>query len=150
METNLSRSSPAQMAMAAQPKRERIRKKFFCHLTSMLYLPERVKRPFSMIRIAGKSWRGIESIMAIEYNAWTDWTKWLCWGKFKRITVWVLDPKVAYDKAPREVKRTVIPIMTPVNTLGNFSGSFIDSVMGIINPIPSNVNTIMCGAGTLG
>jgi hypothetical protein len=129
------------MEMPAQTSKIRTRKTFFCHLTSMLYLPERVKMPFSIIRMAGKSCRGIESMMAMEYNPCTVWTKWLFWGKFNRMTVSVFDPKAAYDRTPADVNKTVMPIMTPVNTLGNFSGSFIASVMGMISPIPSNVNT---------
>jgi hypothetical protein len=31
--------------------------------------------------------------------------------------------------------------MTQVRTLGNFSGSFMDSVMGMIRPIPSKAKT---------
>lgn len=35
-----------------------------------------------------------------------------------------------------------MPIMTPVRTFGNFSGSFIDSVIGMISPMPSKVKTV--------
>ena len=52
--------------MAAHISNDKVLKKFFSHLTKLLCLPERVKMPFSMIRTAGKSCRGMESIMAIE------------------------------------------------------------------------------------
>lgn len=42
------------------------RKTFFCHLTRLLCLPLREKRPVSMMRTAGKSWSGMERRIAIE------------------------------------------------------------------------------------
>ena len=42
------------------------RKTFFCHLTDGLCLPEPANLPFSMIRTAGNSWRGMDKRMAME------------------------------------------------------------------------------------
>ena len=64
--TNLSRSfAPAQLS-AVQPITTKNLNVFFCHLTFQSSFPLRVKRPFSMIRTAGKSWSGTESRIASE------------------------------------------------------------------------------------
>jgi len=65
-ETNLSSSLELAHESREQKMTVPARNKFFCHLTLRLFLPDRTNRPFSMIRTAGKSCRGIESRMAIE------------------------------------------------------------------------------------
>ena len=66
-DTNLSRSlAPAQEIMA-HPTTTSERKTFFCHFTRFEYFPDfSEKMPCSMIRTAGKSWRGVESMIASE------------------------------------------------------------------------------------
>src|SRR5690606_19077399 len=64
--TNLSRSSAPPQEMSAVARTTKHRKIFFCHFTKGFALPLRVKIPFSMIRIAGKSWRGVERRIASE------------------------------------------------------------------------------------
>jgi len=69
--TNLSKSSlPPQLMMAVTITRQN-RKTFFSHLTLLLYLPDLTNRPFSMIRMAGNNWRGVDKRMASEYRNWT-------------------------------------------------------------------------------
>lgn len=61
----------------------------------------------------------------------------LC-GRFNRITVSTDDPYAMYPTVPIKINRTVAVIMTKPNTSGNFSGCFMESCTGMINPIPSN------------
>ena len=65
-ETNLSNSDELAQESREQKMTVPALKRFFCHLTFGLCLPDRTKRPFSMILTAGKSCRGIERRMAIE------------------------------------------------------------------------------------
>ena len=64
--TNLSSSLVPAQLRREQKTTVAARNTFFCHLTEGLCLPDREKRPFSMIRTAGKSWRGMERRMATE------------------------------------------------------------------------------------
>jgi hypothetical protein len=65
-ETNLSSSAdPAQLIREQQTTVPALNR-FFCHLTMVLCLPDRGRRPFSMILTAGKSCSGMESRMATE------------------------------------------------------------------------------------
>jgi hypothetical protein len=67
-DTNLSRSlAPAQLMIVQSTTMEK-RNTFFCHLTTISSFPLRVKIPFSMILTAGKSCRGVDSKMAMEYR----------------------------------------------------------------------------------
>lgn len=64
--TNLSSSLlPAQL-IREQKTTVAARKTFFCHFIEELCFPDRENMPFSMIRTAGKSWRGMERRMATE------------------------------------------------------------------------------------
>lgn len=119
------------MATAAHKSTKKNRNTFFCHLTRVLYFPDRVKMPVSMIRMAGKSCRGIERQMATEYRVCTIDTMGSFEGKLSKITVCTLSPNAMYDMAPTDVKRIVINTMVPVRTFGNLCGSFIDSVIGM-------------------
>lgn len=42
---------------------------------------------------------------------------------------------------PAPANKNMIPTITPLRTLGNLCGSFIDSVIGMTKPMPSNEKT---------
>ena len=65
-ETNLSNSLLPRYEMTEQQSTVPALKRFFFHLTAVLCLPDLENRPFSMIRTAGNSCRGIERRMAME------------------------------------------------------------------------------------
>jgi len=66
--TNLSKSlAPAQLMTVQRATIEK-RNTFFCHLTRISSFPLRVNSPFSMILTAGKSCRGVDSKIAMEYR----------------------------------------------------------------------------------
>lgn len=65
-ETNLSSSLELAQERREQKMTVPARKRFFCHFTFRLFLPDRTNRPFSMIRTAGKSCSGMERRIAIE------------------------------------------------------------------------------------
>lgn len=66
--TNLSKSSAPPHDIKAVTNTVMKRNTFFCHLTLVLFLPLRGKRPVSMIRMAGKSWSGVDRRIAREYR----------------------------------------------------------------------------------
>jgi len=69
--TNLSRSlAPVQLITVQSATIEK-RNTFFCHLTRRFSFPLRVNSPFSMILTAGKSCRGVDNKIAMEYRNWT-------------------------------------------------------------------------------
>ena len=65
-ETNLSSSEELAHESNEQKITVPALKRFFCHLTFGLCLPDLTKRPFSMILTAGNSWSGMERRIAIE------------------------------------------------------------------------------------
>lgn len=162
-----SELAPAQLTRA-HPTTVALRNRFFCHLTRFEYLPLfSLKIPCSMMRIAGKSCSGVESIMAMLYSSCTTLTKRSSWGKLTSTTVWMSLPNAAYPSAlqdrcgkvrsachshtkeeyaqtrthPAPPNSSATPIMHPVRTRGNFSGSFMASVIGMTRPTPSNAKT---------
>lgn len=85
--TNLSRSLAPTQAKRVHPTTTAVRKAFFSHLTAELYLPERLKMPFSMILTAGNSCRGVERRMAREYRNCAALTKRSSCGRLTNTTV---------------------------------------------------------------
>src|SRR5438445_795044 len=71
-------------------------------------------------------------MIAKAYKTSTSRTVGLFCGKLRITTVLTSFPNAAYDKTPIEVNNIVMNTITPVNTFGNFSGSLIDSVIGMI------------------
>lgn len=65
-DTNLSNSDEPAQERREQKRTVPARNTFFCHLTRLLCLPLREKRPVSMMRTAGKSCRGMDRRMAME------------------------------------------------------------------------------------
>jgi hypothetical protein len=70
----------------------------------------------------------------------------LCAGRLRRITVSTSSPNARYETTPTDVNRIVMKIILPVSTFGNFSGSFIDSAMGMTDKQFSELAS-KCGAG---
>lgn len=66
MLTNLSRSLDPTQARTMHADTVTARNTFFCHLTCGFDLPDLMNRPFSMIRTAGNSCRGVDSRIASE------------------------------------------------------------------------------------
>lgn len=66
--TNLSRSFAPNELITVVNKTNANLKRFFAHLTCMLPFPLLVNKPFSIIRIAGKSCSGIDKRMASAYK----------------------------------------------------------------------------------
>lgn len=129
-DTNLSKSPDPAIAIHAHNNTNTNRNTFFCHFTIVLCLPERVNNPFSIIRIAGNNCNGIDKQIASAYNPCTVFTVAVA-GMFNKITVCTSLPKAKYEMNPTDKKIPVMNIMVPDNTLGNFSGSAMDSVIGI-------------------
>jgi len=66
--TNLSKSFAPNELITEANKTNANLKRFFVHLTCMLPFPLLVNKPFSIIRIAGKSCNGIDRRMASAYK----------------------------------------------------------------------------------
>ena len=66
--TNLSKSLAPVQLMTVQSATMEKRNTFFCHLTRRSSFPLRVNSPFSMILTAGKSCRGVDNKIAMEYR----------------------------------------------------------------------------------
>lgn len=66
--TNLSKSLAPVQLMTVQSATIEKRNTFFCHLTRRFSFPLRVNSPFSMILTAGKSCRGVDNNIAMEYR----------------------------------------------------------------------------------
>lgn len=69
--TNLSKSFAPNELITVVNKTNANLKRFFIHLTCMLPFPLLVNRPFSIIRMAGKSCNGIDKRMASAYKSCT-------------------------------------------------------------------------------
>ncbi len=85
--------------------------------------------------------QGVDSRIAMLYRNCMACTNLDVCGRLVMTTVWIADPNAMYESAPADANSTMTNAMTPVSARGNFSGSFIDSVIGMTNPMPSKVNT---------